>query len=90
MKKIILTVAVICSALFVACSSDDNGDDNSQVCETCTIEAEGITVETEYCDNEDGTVTATTQGQEQIIELNGISFEDFIEGIELLGDCQSS
>jgi len=46
---------------FVACS-DDDGEviDNSET-STITVATQDIT--TEYCDNEDGTVAATSPGQ---------------------------
>ena len=90
MKKIILTAAVVGMLTFTACGSDDDSGEDAQVCETCTIDFLGITTVTEYCDNEDGTVTATVDGVEEIVDLMGISFSQFITSVELLGTCNPS
>ena len=84
MKKSVLFLALAATVAFTSCSSDDDGDSNSS-CNTCTIELEGISSTTEYCDNGDGTMTATTDGVEQNVPLNGISFASFISIIEASG-----
>lgn len=83
MKKILLSAAV-CLA-FVACSSDDdNGEENT--CKTCEITVLEETQSVEYCDNGDGTVTATAQdGSEVTAELEGVSFSQFISALEQSG-----
>jgi len=92
MKKIILSAFAVCTLLFTACSSDDSGDDNGQECETCTINLLGEDVSTEICDNEDGTVTISTEGEEdQTTDLMGLSFAQFIATFETGGfECNQS
>lgn len=69
---------------FNSCSSDDDGkDESSSDCRTCEV----FTITQEYCDNGDGTVTITTNGQEEKEDLDGATFAQFILGIELLGTC---
>lgn len=94
MKRLFLFTAILTSLFFTACSTDDeSSDDNSQDCFLCTIEIEfggdvQIT-ESEICDNEDGTVTITSEGQTEVIDLEGNSFDDFIETFQFLGNCES-
>lgn len=90
MKKIILTAAVLGMLTFTGCGSDDDSGEDAQVCEICTIDLLGTSVVTEYCDNEDGTVTATVDGVEEIVDLMGVSFSQFISTVEFLGECNPS
>ena len=83
MKKLISSAVLIGVLAFSSCSSDDSKDDPSGECKTCEI----FTVTQEYCDNEDGSVTITTNGQEEIEDLDGATFAQFIIGIELFGTC---
>jgi len=79
-----LSVAVVAAISFASCSSDDDGGDggDENECQTCTIEAGGFEISSEYCDNGDGTMTVTTEGVEQTVDLDGISYSAFISGLE--------
>lgn len=85
MKNIKMAILAIGLLGFAACSSDDDGDvvDN---CITCTFTVVVEDLVTEYCDNGDGTVTATTLGVEETVDLEGVSFDQFISAFELLGN----
>ncbi|WP_106143814.1 hypothetical protein [Flagellimonas meridianipacifica] len=85
MKKIIFAFALLASIGFTGCSSDD--DSSSSNCTTCSITLLDITTSTEYCDNGDGTVTATTEGESETVDLEGISFDAFIAQLGLIADC---
>ena len=88
MKKLTLLALTIGLFAFTSCSDDDDGGSSSS-CKTCTIEIMGIENVSEYCDNGDGTMTVTSEGQETTIELEeGMSFDDYIAGQEQLGDCK--
>lgn len=75
MKKIILSIAMLASIVFVSCSDDDDKDD-AKTCTTCDLEAAGFGFSNEYCDNGDGTynLTATVAGQSTTQTF------DFIDG----------
>lgn len=84
MKKIIASALLIGVLAFNSCSSsDDSKEESSSDCRTCEV----FTLTQEYCDNGDGTVTITTNGQEETEDLDGATFAQFILGIELLGTC---
>ncbi|MEM9078200.1 MAG: hypothetical protein AAGC43_14250 [Bacteroidota bacterium] len=87
MKKILFLTSLMISLaiLTLSCSSDD--DSSSPNCTTCTTSVFNITASTEYCDNRDGTVTATTDGESETIDLEGGSFNAFIGRVGLLADC---
>ncbi len=86
MKKIILSLAVIAAISFTACS-DDDGDSAQNTCQTCDLELFDIVISSQYCDNGDGTMTVTTEGQEEVVSLEGQSFSAFITDFELIGTC---
>lgn len=85
MKRIVLSVciAIIGILVFGSCSSDDDND--GPVCENCALEVLGVEIVTEYCDNGDGTVTATFEEQEITQSLEGLTFEEFINTLEQAG-----
>lgn len=81
-----LSVAVVAAISFSACSSDDdNGGGDDDECRTCSIEAGGFEISSEYCDNGDGTMTVTTEGVEQTVDLEETSFSNFISALETGG-----
>ena len=91
MTKCLNVLMAIGVLVFLACSNDD--DNNvQQECQICSIEfdeelGEGATIE--FCDNGDGTVTITVDGEEETESLDGASFNEFILALELFGaDCQ--
>ena len=84
MKKLISSALLIGVLALNSCSSsDDSKDESSSDCKTCEV----FTVTQEYCDNGDGTVTITTNGQGETEDLDGATFAQFITGIELFGTC---
>ncbi|MGB3607806.1 hypothetical protein [Psychroserpens sp.] len=91
MKKFMLSMVAIAALSFSvsSCSSDDDGGGSDSDCETCSFDLLGTLVESEYCDNGDGTITVTTEGQSQTEDLpTGTSFDEFIAQLETLGfDC---
>ncbi|WP_111539824.1 hypothetical protein [Mesonia algae] len=90
MKKIMLMAFAAGLFAFTSCSSDDDGGSSSD-CHTCTISLGALDNVTEYCDNGDGTVTATDEdGNETTLDLEGNSYSDFISAQEQLGDCENS
>jgi hypothetical protein len=86
MKKLMSIVLLGTILVFTACSSDDDSS-NSEVndCETCDLDILGTIVSGEYCDNGDGTITVTIDGQEETESLDGLTFDQFISAFEQLG-----
>lgn len=71
-----------------SCNNDDDGDNNDPVCQTCSVEILGVTSVSEVCDNMDGTVSITSDGQTQTQTLEeGQTFAQIIASFELLGTC---
>jgi len=82
MKKILLSGLVGLALLTTSCGSDD--DNNN--CSTCTNEILGIEIVADYCDNGDGTINVTIEGETETVDLpDGISFSDFISQQEGAG-----
>lgn len=86
MKNIKMAILAIGLLGFAACSSDDDEGDAIDNCITCTFTVVVEDLVTEYCDNGDGTVTATTLGQSETVDLEGANFDQFIAAFELLGN----
>ena len=83
MKKIKIAIIAIGMLGLSACGNDD--EEVITNCETCTFMVVDQELITEYCDNGDGTVTATTAGVEQTEDLEDVTFDEFIAALELLG-----
>ena len=85
MKKSVCLALVMGVLFFVSCS--DNDDDKKAVddCQTCNFEFDGLNIPSEICDNGDGTITITTFGEEEIEDLDGITFAEFIATYEQFG-----
>ena len=76
-----LLMAIISTISFTACTTaSEDGDENSDSCTTCTL----ILLESEYCDNGDGTVTITAGGETTTQSLEGQSLDSFITALELV------
>lgn len=85
MKKVFLSFALVAAA-FVSCGDDDNGDSNGPVCQTCEVELLGVPIVSEICDNGDGTVSITTDGETQTQTLEeGQTYAQIIAGFEATG-----
>lgn len=68
---------------FTSCKIDD---DNYRNCKTCENDSLGALIISEFCDNEDGTVTVTMYGQTKIIELEDeTTFMEYITAYEAAG-----
>lgn len=82
MKKLIL-FALLTSALFIiSCGSDDDDGNEFSGCVVCTNTVATIETSTEYCDNEDGTVTKNPgETDENVITISAASFSEFVQGI---------
>lgn len=65
----------------VGCTDDD--DENK--CASCAINLLGTVIETEACDNGDGTVTVTANGVSQVVsgdELSGQTAAEYVQALE--------
>ena len=82
MKKILLSI-VFFSLVMISCSSDEDPSN----CYQCDVNLSGEPANTVICDNDDGTVDVTSEGLTKTIDLEGVSFEDFITAAQLLGTC---
>jgi hypothetical protein len=85
MKKfgsVLMSLGVL---FLLACGSDDDSNEAQQDCQTCSFELDGENVMAEICDNEDGTITITADGEEETESLEGATFAEFIAAIELFG-----
>ena len=86
MKKLFLFLALGSSIVFTSCNKDD--DDKASSCSTCDLDVLGTVTSSKYCDNGDGTISVTTQGTTQTVELDGVSFDTFISQLDLVADCK--
>jgi hypothetical protein len=84
MKRLKIAILAIGVLGLSACGNDDN-DEVVENCQTCSLTIAIQQVITEFCDNGDGTVTATTAGVETTEDLEGVTFDQFIAAFELLG-----
>lgn len=80
MKKLLFG-ALVMGLAFTSCKKDDDGD--SRNCKTCEMAGTGGALE--YCDNGDGTVTISSNGQSQTTNLEGITFNDYIAALQQIG-----
>lgn len=86
MKKGIFLALTMGALIFTSCSKDDDKNDSSnEECQTCNLEILGESITSEICDNGDGTITITTFGEEEIEDLEGITFAEFIATYEQFG-----
>lgn len=79
MKKVIFSLTLAVSLIFIACSSDD--DASEQTCATCNL----LGVNVEACDNGDGTVTITAAGETEVLtgeDLDGLSAAEYVAALE--------
>ncbi len=81
MRKIIMGLALVVNFAFIGCSNDDD----EQNCATCSIDFLGTAITTEACDNGDGTVSVTVEGQTETLsaeDLDGVSPEEYVRALE--------
>lgn len=69
---------------FTACF---NNDDTSSSCKTCKFTFQTTTLNTQYCDNGDGTMTLMVEGEQTVTEdiPEGSSFEEVMMVVEANG-----
>ena len=83
-KILLLSIGMIS---FMACSSDDDNLKNAN-CYDCAASLTPLLPPIAYCDNADGTVDVTTLGGiSETVDLQGVSFEDFMTGIKMVTSC---
>lgn len=85
MKKLVLSAAILGLIFTTSCSKDDDG--GGKVCETCNMSLMGTSITTEYCDNGDGTMDVTVNGETETVNLEGVSFNDYIDTMRQTGMC---
>lgn len=71
--------------VFTSCGNDDDSSTPVTDCQICNLDLLGTIVSPEYCDNGDGTITITLDGQEQTESLDGVTFSEFITALESFG-----
>jgi len=82
MKKVVFSLLAVSCLIFVGCSNDDDDDQN---CAVCAIDFLGTPLTTEACDNGDGTVTITVEGQSEILtseDLEGASPAEYVAALK--------
>ncbi|TXK72619.1 hypothetical protein [Mesonia sp. HuA40] len=85
MKKIIFMALTAGVFAFTSCSSDDDGG-SSNDCQTCSLDFGDMSISSEFCDNGDGTITQIDEdGDETIVDLEGMSFQEYITAMEQTG-----
>ena len=84
MKKFKIILFSLGIILYAACSDDDSKESS---CYDCSLELLGTVIDSEYCDNGDGTIDVTTQGETQTVDLEGTTFESFISQVETISAC---
>ena len=85
-KIVLLSIGMIS---FMACSSDDDNLKNAN-CYDCAANLLTIPFPVGYCDNGDGTAEVTTLGMTETVDLQGVSFEDFMTTIKAVTTCSNN
>lgn len=88
MKKLVFSLMALATLGFASCGSGHNEEDNASNCMICEATANGITAASEICKGDDGTITVTTNGKEEVVE--GFTFNELIEISEGYGQFCSS
>ena len=84
MKKFFALAAIVALVSVTACNSDDDSEPE-MTCRTCTIDLLGTPLTSEYCDNGDGTIEVTFEGQTETTDQEGVTLAQFITGLEQAG-----
>ena len=85
-KIVLLSIGMIS---FIACSSNDDDLTKNANCYDCAANLV-IPLPVEYCDNGDGTADVTTLGISETVDLQGVSFEDFMTTIKAVTSCSKN
>jgi len=86
-KIVLLSIGMIS---FIACSSNDDDLTKNANCYDCAANLLTIPFPVDYCDNSDGTVDVTTLGMTETVDLQGVSFEDFMTTIKAVTNCSKN
>ena len=87
-KIVLLSIGMIS---FMACSSDDDELTKNANCYDCAASLTPLLPPIAYCDNADGTVDVTTLGGiSETVDLQGVSFEDFMTTIKAVTTCSNN
>ncbi len=86
MRNIKIALLSIAMISFIACSSDDDELKNAN-CYDCAANIVALVPAIDYCDNADGTVDVTSLGITKTVDLQGVSFEEFMAGVKVLTNC---
>ena len=88
MRNIKIALLGIGMISFLACSTNDDELKNIN-CYDCNANLT-IPLPVEYCDNSDGTIDVTTLGRTETVDLQGVSFEDFMNTIKAVTSCSKN
>ncbi|MDX5585432.1 MAG: hypothetical protein QNK20_11015 [Aureibaculum sp.] len=86
-----IKIALLCIAMisFIACSSDDDELKNAN-CYDCAANIVALVPAIDYCDNADGTVDVTSLGITKTVDLQGVSFEEFMTAVKAVTSCSKN
>ena len=84
MKKLLFSALILGLVLTTSCNKDDDGGSKKD-CETCNLDILGTPLVSKFCDNGDGTISVTIDGQTENTDLNGVSFAQYIASYEQAG-----
>jgi len=86
MRKLKIVFLSLSMISLMACSSNDDDLTKTANCYDCAANLV-IPLPVQYCDNADGTVEVTTLGKTETIDLQGVSYEDFMITIKAVTSC---
>ena len=85
-KIVLLSIGIIS---LMACSSNDDDLTKNANCYDCAANLV-VPLPVEYCDNGDGTADWTTLGITETVDLQGVSFEDFMTTVKAITSCSKN
>ena len=88
MKKIKIVLLSIGMISFIACSPDGDILKNAN-CYDCKANIT-VPLPVVYCNNADGTIDVTSLGITETVDLQGVSFEEFMAGVKALTNCSKN
>ena len=89
MKNIKILLLSIGMISFMACSTDDDDNLKNANCYDCAANLV-VPLPVAYCDNGDGTADVTTLGISETVDLQGVSFEDFMTTVKAVTSCSKN